>query len=165
MTLLALNVCYKPHEEGLTHINSYSKSNLEVGRLLSNFAEIELDSRYGKFSNIEAYWAYLVTGSTGIDEYTSPLQARIIMATETSDQEMQCSSEEFPILIRDAIRHKLNANKEFLLNDEYFNNIQLPITHYWVYNGKVVDLSKRKSTTILLDSIDEWRNEKLIWGI
>ena len=49
---------YKPEEDGVTHVNVYSKSRCLLGRLLSNFAHIpfEIDGR--KFESVESWWYY-----------------------------------------------------------------------------------------------------------
>lgn len=45
-----------PLEDGLTHINVYSKGQTELGRMLSNFAytPFELDGK--GFASVEAWW-------------------------------------------------------------------------------------------------------------
>lgn len=52
-----------PDEDGITHINVYSKGKTELGQLLSNFAYTPfVHSEYGKFNSIEAFWYYYFTG-------------------------------------------------------------------------------------------------------
>ena len=52
---------YLPNDEGITHINAYSRSRLEVGRALSNFAHAPFTCQDGWFASIEAYWYWLVS--------------------------------------------------------------------------------------------------------
>ena len=54
---------YLPIDEGVTHINIYSKSKLELGKLLSNFAKTPFTHPvYGEFASVEAFWYWLSTG-------------------------------------------------------------------------------------------------------
>ena len=44
---------YLPIDEGVTHINIYSKSKLELGKLLSNFAKTPFTHPvYGEFASV-----------------------------------------------------------------------------------------------------------------
>lgn len=50
----------KREEDGLTHINVYSRGATELGRLLSNFAHIPITvPNDGTFHSIEGYWYWL----------------------------------------------------------------------------------------------------------
>lgn len=52
---------FNPDEDGVTHINIYSKGKTELGRMLSNFTSfpIELDGQ--RFNSIEGVWFYFAT--------------------------------------------------------------------------------------------------------
>ena len=152
---------YKPSEEGKTHINSYSRSTLEVGRLLSNFAPCQISNRHGNYHSVEAYWSFLVTGIP-TNDITDPLTARAVLTSNPKNY--QCSKQEFVIAITDAITQKLDQNKEFLLSDPYFCDMALPIVHFWVRNGKYVETGRKESVMILVDAINAWRHMALIWG-
>jgi hypothetical protein len=44
----------KPSEDGVTHINVYSRGNTELGRLLSNFAHTPFSHpEFGEFASVE----------------------------------------------------------------------------------------------------------------
>src|ERR1041384_4927148 len=51
---------YLPRDDGLTHLNVYSKAKTLLGRLLSNFANTPVDLGVdGCFKSIEGYWYWL----------------------------------------------------------------------------------------------------------
>jgi len=50
---------YVPSEDGITHINIYSKGKTEIGRFASNFAFSPFECEDGKFDSIEGYWYWL----------------------------------------------------------------------------------------------------------
>lgn len=150
-----------PSSEGVDHINSYSRSTLVVGRLLSNFAPCDINTTHGHYHSVEAYWSFLMTG-VPTNDITDPIQARTVLTT--NPRRLQCSKQDFQLHIADAISQKLNQNKDFLLSDPYFCDLSLPIVHYWVRAGEYVETGNKESTTLLLDSLNAWRRDMLIWG-
>ena len=48
-----------PNLDGITHINVYSGSRTELGRMLSNFCLEEIYTKDGRFMSVEAYWFWL----------------------------------------------------------------------------------------------------------
>lgn len=54
---------FRPINDGVDHINIFSRSKTEIGKILSNFAHTPFEHpRYGKFASIEGFWYYLKTG-------------------------------------------------------------------------------------------------------
>jgi len=52
---------FSRNDDGLSHINIYSKGMTELGRLLSNFANTPVNTpQDGKFTSIEGYWYWLL---------------------------------------------------------------------------------------------------------
>jgi hypothetical protein len=49
-------VIYKSKDDGITHINIYSKGKTELGRWLSNFTYHPIETEDGKFDSVEGYW-------------------------------------------------------------------------------------------------------------
>lgn len=47
---------FNPNADGINHINVYSKGKTELGRLLSNFAEIIIKTNNGDFNSVESWW-------------------------------------------------------------------------------------------------------------
>jgi len=50
---------YRPFDDGVTHINVYSKSACKLGRMLSNFAHLPSGCEHGTFASVEGYWYWL----------------------------------------------------------------------------------------------------------
>ena len=48
-----------PTEDGITHINIYSKGQTELGKMLSNFAKFPIQTVDGNFMSVEGYWYFL----------------------------------------------------------------------------------------------------------
>jgi hypothetical protein len=48
-----------PNDDGIGHINVYSKAKTELGRYLSNFSDCYVETEDGKFRTIEGYWYWL----------------------------------------------------------------------------------------------------------
>lgn len=54
---------YNPDEDGITHINIYTKGKTEVGRLLTNLSDVPVNSpKHGKFKCVEGFWYWYFTG-------------------------------------------------------------------------------------------------------
>ena len=51
---------FTPATDGIDHINIYSKSRSELGRLLSNFALVPFVCADGRFNSVEGYWYWLL---------------------------------------------------------------------------------------------------------
>jgi hypothetical protein len=46
-------------QDGINHINIYSKGKTELGRLLTNFARTPIETPFGHFESGEGYWFWL----------------------------------------------------------------------------------------------------------
>lgn len=54
---------WNPDEDGVTHINIYSKGKTELGRWLTNFSYSPFNHpEYGKFLSMEGFWCWVSTG-------------------------------------------------------------------------------------------------------
>jgi hypothetical protein len=63
-------------EDGIDHINIYSKGKTELGRWLSNFSECAIKHPFdGYFNSVEAYWYYDITGNEDL-RLTSGFEAK-----------------------------------------------------------------------------------------
>lgn len=47
---------FKPENDGVDHINVYSKSRSKLGRMLSNFAHTPFTLEENRFESIESWW-------------------------------------------------------------------------------------------------------------
>lgn len=116
-------------EDGITHINVYSKGKTEVGRFLSNFSYSPIIIDNLLFNSIEGYWYYIITDNILMcDKYGQ--HAKMFGKTLPRINEID------PIKIKSAIDIKLK-NYINRLNELLTSN--LPLAHYYVYNGKKKD--------------------------
>jgi hypothetical protein len=50
---------FDPKDDGITHINVYSKAKTELGKFLSNFSKCDLKTEDGDFQSVEGLWYFL----------------------------------------------------------------------------------------------------------
>lgn len=132
---------WNPKEDGITHINVYSKGKTELGKWLSNFTKTPIETEDGYFESIEGYWYWLGTNHERKDElrHVSGWQAKSL-GREIKSEDWQ-SSDDFKRKICAAITIKINSNSKMLLA---LKENTLPLTHYYVYgenhqNPKVIE--------------------------
>lgn len=126
-----------PSQDGVTHINVYSKGATELGRLLSNFAHTPFEHPiFGSFLSMEGYWYYVKTGFQyqelrHFHGAACKSYAKTLPAVEFAH---------FKEAILDGIRCKLKQNRNIL---QLLQESTLPLTHYYFYgtlsNPKVID--------------------------
>lgn len=125
---------YNSDEDGITHINCYSKGKTELGRFLSNFAHAPFDCQDGHFESIEGYWYWL----SCVHERREEL--RTVYGFKAKELGRELRSEDYPEIpdfqerIWNAVRAKFNANnymRSLLIQSK------LPLVHYYVYGTKV----------------------------
>ena len=118
---------YLPIDEGVTHINIYSKSELELGKLLSNFAKTPFTHPvYGEFASIEAFWYWLSTGKQhdGLKKlygYKAKVEGRTFE---------RITVDNFQTELTFALQCKLDQNPYI---GELLSKTTLPIVHYYYY--------------------------------
>lgn len=142
---------FDPKDDGVTHINVYSKGKTDLGKFLSNFARAEfVHPEDGKFSSVEAYWYWLSTKDDSLRTlhgYFAKARGREIGGKDWMD------SEEFKRKIKMAIRIKIHTNPKMM---KEFKESKLPFVHYYVYGGKVV---QPKEGTWIMEFLTELRNK------
>lgn len=135
-----------PDEDGVTHINIYSKGKTELGRQLSNFYHSPFKYLGIEWTSVEALWYYLRTGDSSVASlfgYTAKKVGRQIM--QAAPDSIREVDEDFKETLLEGIRCKLRQNKRILRN---LVNSDLPLEHYYCYgkdgNCKVYDLPEYK---------------------
>jgi len=116
-------------EDGVTHINVYSKAKTEIGRWLSNFAYSPFNIDGHTFLGVEGYWYYLTTGDISLKNhygYKAKEEGRKREKTAEIDEDK----------IRQALDIKLKTYPDKMRE---FAETSLPLTHYYEYGGKRVD--------------------------
>lgn len=127
---------YTPEDDGVTHINVYSKGKTELGRLLSNFAHTPFEHyEHGHFSSIEAYWYWLSTGMK-FDELRSLFGFNAkkvgLALRKATDEGSFVEIKNFNALIKQAILIKIETTPNLR---ELLHYSSLPLTHYYVWGS------------------------------
>lgn len=124
-----LGIVCDPSQEGITHIDVYTKSNNELGRLLTNPSRIPVTLyRFGEFAGMEALWYWLSTGCRYKELRTAPgLKAKSI-AKERKFKSVYIPG--FELIIKYATTVKVMKN--WYLRKLFFSNA-LPLLHYYTY--------------------------------
>lgn len=144
--LLGLN----PENDGLDHINVYSRARSELGRRLSNWSQADggrmIETQDGPFQTVEGYWFWL-----GIDNGLGSAREELRrmdgarakrvgpeLRTQAPAGDVQSpSSREF----REKIFHALISKTELSPQiQKLLSSSKLPFCHYYVFGtpGKVV---------------------------
>lgn len=148
---------WNPSEDGITHINVYSKGKTSLGKWLSNFTRAPITTEDGYFESIEGYWYWLGTNSERKEElrHVSGWKAKEL-GRELRGEDFQ-STDEFKRKICAAIRLKIESNSKMLLS---LQETSLPLAHYYVYgenhaNPKVITV---KDCEWIMDCINSFRS-------
>lgn len=129
---------YDPTEDGVTHINTYSKGKTELGRMLSNFAYSPfVYAPYGKFNSVEGFYYWYLTGQKHDDLRTlSGSYAKVQGRKYEVDRTEHVLSEDTIEIMQGAMICKIAQNKKL---QEMLISSTLEFTHYYVYFGKVIN--------------------------
>lgn len=132
------NPTINPSQDGIDHINVYSKGKSELGRLLTNFAFTPFKHpKYGHFASMEAFWYWLGTGM-------QHNKLRCLYGTSAKNAGRLLERVEHPNFkeeISEAIRFKLQQTPEIVI---LLMRIKpMPLAHYYVYgvgeNARVIN--------------------------
>lgn len=133
---------YSVDDDGITHINMYSKARTELGRLLSNFAHTPITTpQNGKFNSIEGYWYWLLAAREvegkdvlrTLSGFEAKEKGREIVGKDWPEQ----NDELFRFQIYQALFAKVIQTKGL---EASLVKSSLPFTHYYAYNGKIIDV-------------------------
>ena len=118
-----------PDDDGITHLNIYSKGKTKLGQQLSNFAYTPITVPiYGNFNSIEGLWFYLASGT--FDEKFKTLYG---VEAKTYKSKLpvkeKVSNEKFKAVILEALAIKLNTYPK--IKNELLS-CNLPLMHYYV---------------------------------
>lgn len=120
-------------EDGVTHINVYSKARTKLGQFLSNFAHTPIDTEDGRFASLEGYWYWLKTGDSTM-KVVHGYQAKKY-GKQCKGRDPQMPWDEFQSKFRVALDAKMKAFPGALRE---LKATTLPLAHYYVFNGKTV---------------------------
>lgn len=137
-----------PEDDGITHINVYSKGKTKLGRFLSNFTlcPVKIEG-LGKFASIEGLWHYM-SSQTGDVAYRSLYgsEAKTFKSKLPKQDSLKVDDLEFKKIIKTAIMQKLLSNKDFRV--ELFTN-PLPLFHYYTDPTKEVVVDPIKHVWVI----------------
>ena len=128
------DIWWSSKEDGVTHINVYSRAKTLLGKQLSNFANTPFECEDGKFQSVEGYWYWLGCKDDRLRKvwgFPAKRLGRDIGAPDWMD------GEEFKNKIRRALRAKISQHEEI---QKMMVQTELPFTHYYDYKGKIIQV-------------------------
>lgn len=124
-----------PNNDGITHINTYSKAKTKLGRMLSNFYPSTFTYEpYGTFASGESFWYWYLTGQ-------KHNELKSLVGFEAKKQGRKYNHDRIDIngltdehieVLSNMLVHKIIQNKD--IQTELINST-LPFIHYYNYNG------------------------------
>ena len=139
-----------PSEDGISHINVYSKGKTELGRYLTNFGECYVDTDHGNFRTVEGYWYWLACHDDRLrhtDGWESKKLGRELRVPDWP------KLDNFERYIMQAIMNKMVRP---WCTEELIKTGKLPFYHYYVYNGRVI---MPKDGLWMINLMTEFRDE------
>lgn len=146
---------WDPNQDGLTHINVYSRGLTVIGRFLSNFTFAPfVHPLDGRFASVEGYWYWLAVKPTHPrrDElryahgYAAKTLGRMFRGADWP------TLPDFQDRICMALRAKLGAYPDFLML--FRQPPHLPLAHYYVFDGMTRAVPEAQW---MLDELDKIR--------
>lgn len=131
---------YRAEDDGITHINVYSRGVTTLGRGLSNLSECNIEHPYfGHFRTLEGLWFYMKT-SFCEDQF------RIIKGVAARELGKKIPSSIYPLfnkMFKLGMLEKLDRNPQ--LQNQLLEN-ELPLAHYYQYGGgkKIIPLDRHQ---------------------
>lgn len=124
----------RKEDDGITHINVYSRGVTALGRSLSNLAECNIEHQYfGHFRTLEGLWFYMKTGF-------KEDQLRIIRGLAARELGKSLPSNHYPLfnkMFKLGMIEKIDRNPQ--LKHQLIEN-ELPLAHYYTYGKKIITL-------------------------
>lgn len=158
---------FEPREDGITHINVFSKSRSKLGRMLSNFARTPITTETDKFATVESWWYWTkmnnINTSCIVPLFTDEqlIEIKDKIGKEAKDYFRALykndSSEFSPTKeqLKETYKLKLEQHpevKELLLKNT------LPLAHYYMMFNKKVSADSTLWTALLWDEIKDEYN-------
>lgn len=143
-----------PKEDGITHINIYSQSKTNIGKMLSNFYRFRINTDDGVFYSVEAYWYWLSIEDCPEKEILRELsgyEAKKV-GKQLEKQFSRRHDDNFEKKILKAIWCKVRRHSHMFSGR--FG--KLPFEHYYNFGGKVVDV--KENHLWMVEGIDKMRN-------
>lgn len=125
-------------EDGVTHINIYSKGETKLGRDLSNFAALSVETLDGSFASLEGYWYWLSISPSLVARE----KLRYIVGHEAKVLGKELRGADYTIdpMFKLKIVHAMVG--KLILHPSLFaafKDSSLPFRHYYVYGGQEIE--------------------------
>ena len=117
-------------QDGISHINIYSKGRTALGRWMTNFAYTPVILPQGEFNSLEGYWYWLGTRDERLRKLSGFSAKQLGRALPSK------KIPNFQELIKEAMLIKLNSYPRW---KSQFMQSTLPFKHYYVFNNRVVN--------------------------
>jgi len=130
---------FDPAEDGITHINVYSKGKTELGRLLSNFGHTPFKHpEYGYFSSVEAFWYWLSLGKQhdnlrSLYGFQAKKEGSVLRDALEKQGNKKPEMKGFNAEIKKAILCKIEQNERLC---SLLKNSSIPLTHYYIWGDE-----------------------------
>lgn len=155
---------FEPIEDGITHINVFSKSKSKLGRMLSNFARTPITTPTDKFITVESWWYWMKMKSIN-ESCLVPLftDEQIIEIKEKVGKDAKDyfralykidSSEYSPTKEQLKLVYQLKLEQHPDIKELLLQNT-LPLTHYYMMFDKKVSADSTLWTALLWDEIKQ----------
>ncbi len=143
---------FKPEDDGKTHINIFSRSKCQLGKMLSHFYPAEFHHpTYGIFANMECFWYYVSTGCKFEALRNLPaIKAKFMGRTMT-----RVPCDDFMEQIKFGNKLKIIQHSAIL---DLFRQSSLPFEHYYLF-GPTEILYRPIDAQALIDVFEEIRTE------
>ena len=137
-------------DDGITHINIYSRGKTSLGRMLSHFQHMPfVHPAYGPFYSLEGFWFYMRSGMRHDElRYVSGFKAKTM-------------GKQFPLVTNPHFREDIvAANYEKIKqNSQLYNAVRdstLPFDHYYIFGPQSI-LVNAKVSSWLVDAFEDIR--------
>jgi hypothetical protein len=127
-----------PEQDGITHINVYSKARTLLGQKLSHFAYSPfIHPVYGDFHSLEAFWHWLSTGRC--HDFLRYLSGAVAKTSGGSLPKVPLDT--FDVEFAQALNLRIDQDIEL---QQLLKHSVLPFTHYYVMSDRVLVPSKHQ---------------------
>lgn len=138
-------------DDGISHINVYSKAQTELGRFLSNFSDCNVETEDGVFRTIEGYWYWLSCKDDRLRKTNGWESKKLGRKLRVPDWN---KDPEFERKISYAITIKILSSE--WCKQKLIQSDTLPLFHYYCYGSKVIMV---KEGLWMINLIDHIRSE------
>lgn len=155
----------RPEDDGITHINVYSKGKTELGRLLSNFAHTPIILDFNCFESIESWWYWIKMNNINdsllvkkfSDEELETVKAKIGAEAKSYFRSLYSDKDTSRFnptkeQLKEIYIHKLNQN---LSVKNLLKESNLPFSHYYIMFDKKINADEYLWTAELWQDIKQ----------